>query len=63
MISTASASTGGDRKRKADDIEDENEGVGGWVYVGSHNLSPAAWVSSLIPAVTSTADGTRVRST
>lgn len=32
-------------KRKADDVVSENEGVGGWIYVGSHNFSPSAWVS------------------
>lgn len=32
-------------KRKADEVASENEGVGGWVYVGSHNFSPSAWVS------------------
>ena len=26
-------------------MEDENTGVGGWGYVGSHNFSPSAWVS------------------
>ncbi|GMK53628.1 hypothetical protein CspeluHIS016_0102140 [Cutaneotrichosporon spelunceum] len=30
-------------KRKADEMTTENEGVGGWVYVGSHNFSPSAW--------------------
>ncbi|BEJ13832.1 hypothetical protein CspHIS471_0310060 [Cutaneotrichosporon sp. HIS471] len=30
-------------KRKADEVVSENEGVGGWVYVGSHNFSPSAW--------------------
>ena len=39
--SKAASSSG---KRKADEIVDENEGVGGWAYVGSHNFSPAAWV-------------------
>ena len=32
------------KKRKADQME-EKEHVGGWVYVGSHNFSSAAWVS------------------
>lgn len=32
------------KKRKADEMEDK-EPVGGWVYVGSHNFSSAAWVS------------------
>jgi tyrosyl-DNA phosphodiesterase-1 len=32
-------------KRKADEITEEAEDVGGWVYVGSHNFSSAAWVS------------------
>ncbi len=32
-------------KRKADEVSSENEGVGGWIYVGSHNFSPSAWVS------------------
>ncbi|CAK9780729.1 unnamed protein product [Cutaneotrichosporon oleaginosum] len=39
-FSTAATNLG---KRKADDIVTENEGVGGWVYVGSHNFSPSAW--------------------
>ncbi|KAK8858572.1 hypothetical protein IAR55_002801 [Kwoniella newhampshirensis] len=30
-------------RRKASEIEDGDEGVGGWIYVGSHNFSPAAW--------------------
>nr|XP_031864193.1 uncharacterized protein CI109_000105 [Kwoniella shandongensis]KAA5531265.1 hypothetical protein CI109_000105 [Kwoniella shandongensis] len=30
-------------KRKASEIEDGNGGVGGWIYVGSHNFSSAAW--------------------
>jgi hypothetical protein len=34
-------------KRKADEVSRENEGVGGWIYVGSHNFSPSAWVSFL----------------
>lgn len=37
---TSSTSSG---KRKA---EDEDNDVGGWVYVGSHNFSQAAWVSA-----------------
>jgi tyrosyl-DNA phosphodiesterase-1 len=32
------------KKRKADEMEGK-ESVGGWVYVGSHNFSSAAWVS------------------
>jgi len=28
-------------KRKADDVDSN---VGGWIYVGSHNFSSAAWV-------------------
>lgn len=32
-------------KRKADEVVSENEGVGGWIYVGSHNFSPSAWVA------------------
>ncbi|WVQ83069.1 hypothetical protein IAT38_005207 [Cryptococcus sp. DSM 104549] len=31
-------------KRKAQDEDEENDSaVGGWVYIGSHNFSPAAW--------------------
>jgi len=30
-------------KRKASELEGED--IGGWVYVGSHNFSSAAWVS------------------
>ncbi|ORX40109.1 hypothetical protein BD324DRAFT_258111 [Kockovaella imperatae] len=30
-------------KRKASEMENESADVGGWVYVGSHNFSPAAW--------------------
>lgn len=41
-ISGGSSSNG---KRKADEMAGENEDVGGWVYVGSHNFSGAAWVS------------------
>ena len=37
----------GGGKRKADEMGNEDEGVGGWVYVGSHNFSSAAWVSGL----------------
>jgi len=33
-----------DGKRKASEMEDETEGIGGWAYVGSHNFSSAAWV-------------------
>lgn len=33
-------------KRKADEMEDDKVyGIGGWVYMGSHNFSSAAWVS------------------
>ena len=34
------------KKRKADDMDEDTTEVGGWVYVGSHNFSSAAWVSS-----------------
>lgn len=31
------------QKRKADDVVDSPKAVGGWVYIGSHNFSGAAW--------------------
>jgi len=39
-------------KRKADEITEAKDAVGGWIYVGSHNFSPSAWVggSALLPA-------------
>jgi tyrosyl-DNA phosphodiesterase-1 len=33
------------KKRKADEMDKVGKDVGGWVYVGSHNFSSAAWVS------------------
>lgn len=45
--STSPSTTPNKGKRKAEEMEGEQEdgGVGGWVYVGSHNFSSAAWVS------------------
>lgn len=48
VISNPSAATNG--KRKAEEMQEDGKDVGGWIYVGSHNFSPSAWVSeSLIP--------------
>lgn len=33
-------------KRKALELDEAEKKIGGWVYVGSHNFSPAAWVSA-----------------
>lgn len=33
-------------KRKALELGEAEKKIGGWVYVGSHNFSPAAWVSA-----------------
>ena len=41
----ASAEGSSSSKRKADEIAETDEGIGGWAYVGSHNFSIAAWVS------------------
>lgn len=38
---SGSGSVGSAGKRKADEMD---EGPGGWIYVGSHNFSTAAWV-------------------
>lgn len=37
-------STNKNGKRPAHDTSEELSKVGGWVYVGSHNFSQAAWV-------------------
>jgi hypothetical protein len=42
-IEGSSTSSG---KRKASEITENKDDVGGWVYVGSHNFSAAAWVST-----------------
>lgn len=41
-------------KRKADEIEEDadDDGVGGWIYVGSHNFSPSAWVRTWVNLLT-----------
>jgi hypothetical protein len=31
-------------KRKAEEMEEDGASAGGWIYIGSHNFSPAAWV-------------------
>lgn len=46
----SSASLG---KRKALELDEVENRIGGWVYVGSHNFSPAAWVSPISQQVLS----------
>lgn len=37
------------KKRKAE--QPDKPDIGGWVYVGSHNFTPSAWVSCAIRLV------------
>jgi tyrosyl-DNA phosphodiesterase-1 len=43
LVASSSSTASPSSKRKADEEEAGADGVGGWVYVGSHNFSSAAW--------------------
>lgn len=43
QLGLSSSSSG---KRKADEMTESKDDVGGWIYVGSHNFSPSAWVGA-----------------
>ena len=49
------------KKRKVEDQGRAKKAVGGWMYIGSHNFSGAAWVRSFRCPVYSSSD--RGRST